>query len=168
MSCARRRMIPVNELRLEEEDFLALQDAFRSGWISSAGKYVEEFEERWAGYCGVRHGIAVSNGTTALQVAVEAVGVGPGDEVIMPTFTIISCALAVVRTGGIPVLVDCDPDDWCLDVAQIEARISPRTKAIMVVHMYGHPVDMDPYWSWGESTASRSSRTQLKCMGPSI
>ena len=142
-------MIPVNEPRLEEEDFLALQEAFRSGWISSAGRYVDEFEERWAGYCGVRYGIAVSNGTTALQVAVEAVGVGPGDEVIMPTFTIISCALAVVRTGGIPVLVDCDPDDWCLDVAQIEARISPRTKAIMVVHMYGHPVDMDPVLELG-------------------
>ena len=137
-------MIPVNEPLLAEEDFTALQDTFRTGWISSAGKYVDEFESAWAAYCGVGHGIAVSNGTTALQVAVEAVGIGAGDEVIMPTFTIISCASAVVRAGGTPVLVDSDPVDWCMDVAQVAAAITPRTKAIMVVHMYGHPVDMDP------------------------
>ena len=114
------------------------------GWISSAGKYVDEFESAWATYCGVRHGVAVSNGTTALQVAVEAVGIGAGDEVIMPTFTIISCASPVVRAGGKPVLVDSDPVDWCMRVDQVAAAITPRTKAIMVVHMYGHPVDMDP------------------------
>jgi perosamine synthetase len=137
-------MIPVNEPLLAEEDFAALEDAFRSGWISSAGKYVEEFESSWAAYCGVKYGVAVSNGTTALQVAVEAVGIGPGDEVIMPAFTIISCASAVVRAGGVPVLVDSEPRTWCMDVTQVEAQITPRTKAIMVVHMYGHPVDMDP------------------------
>jgi perosamine synthetase len=137
-------MIPVNEPLLAEEDFTALQDTFRSGWISSAGKYVDEFEDIWAKYCGVGYGIAVSNGTTALQVAVEAVDIRAGDEVIMPTFTIISCASAVVRVGATPVLVDCDPLTWCMDTAQVEAAISPRTKAIMVVHMYGHPVDMDP------------------------
>ena len=137
-------MIPVNEPLLAEEDFAALQDTFRTGWISSAGKYVDEFESAWATYCGVRHGVAVSNGTTALQVAVEAVGIGAGDEVIMPTFTIISCASPVVRAGGKPVLVDSDPVDWCMRVDQVAAAITPRTKAIMVVHMYGHPVDMDP------------------------
>ena len=137
-------MIPVNEPSLAEEDFTALQDTFRTGWISSAGRYVDEFESAWAAYCGAGHGIAVSNGTTALQVAVEAVGIGAGDEVIMPTFTIISCASAVVRAGGKPVLVDSDPVDWCMNVEQVAAAITPRTKAIMVVHMYGHPVDMDP------------------------
>jgi perosamine synthetase len=137
-------MIPVNEPSLAEEDFLALQDTFRTGWISSAGKYVDEFEAAWAAYCGVGHGIAVSNGTTALTVAVEAVGIGAGDEVIMPSFTIISCASAVVRAGGKPVLVDSDPLTWCMDIGQVAAAITPRTKAIMVVHMYGHPVDMDP------------------------
>jgi perosamine synthetase len=137
-------MIPVNEPMLAEEDFTALQDTFRSGWISSAGKYVDEFENAWAAYCGSSYGIAVSNGTTALQVAVEAVGIGAGDEVIMPTFTIISCASAVVRAGGKPVLVDSDPVDWCMNVEQIAAAVTPRTKAIMVVHIYGHPVDMDP------------------------
>jgi len=137
-------VIPVNEPLLAEEDFTALQDTFRTGWISSAGKYVDEFESAWAAYCGVQHGIAVSNGTTALQVAVEAVGIGHGDEVIMPSFTIISCASAVIRAGGTPVLVDCDAKTWCMDVEQTAAAITPRTKAIMVVHIYGHPVDMDP------------------------
>jgi len=140
----KRVVIPVNEPLLTEEDFIALQDTFRSGWISSTGKYVDEFESVWAAYCGVGHGIAVSNGSTALQVAVEAAGIGAGDEVIMPTFTIISCASAVVRVGGKPVLVDSDPLDWCMKIEQIAAAVTPRTKAIMVVHMYGHPVDMDP------------------------
>ena len=136
--------VPVNEPLLEEEDFRALEDAFRSGWISSAGKYVDEFESRWAAYCGQRHGIAVSNGTTALQVAVEAAGIGPGDEVIMPSYTIISCAAAVVRVGAMPVLVDCDPLTFCMDPDHVAARVNGKTKAIMVVHMFGHPVDMDP------------------------
>lgn len=136
-------MIPVNEPWLQEEDLASLVECFRSGWISSTGPYLEKFESAWAGYCGVRHGIAVSNGTTALQVAVEAVGVTTGDEVIMPSFTIVSCASAVVRAGATPVLVDCDAVTWCMDPAEVEAKVTPRTKAIMVVHMYGHPVDMD-------------------------
>lgn len=142
-------MIPVNEPLLLEEDFESLQACFRSGWISSTGPFLEEFENAWASYCGVKHGIGVSNGTTALQVAVEAVGVGRGDEVIMPSFTIISCASAVVRAGAVPVLVDCDPETFCMRVDQIEARITPHTKAIMVVHMYGQPADMDPILALG-------------------
>lgn len=136
--------VPVNEPALSDDDFAALTDAFMSGWISSAGRYVDEFEQSWAAYCGHSHGIAVSNGTTALQVAVEAAGIGAGDEVIMPSYTIISCASSVVRAGGVPVLVDCDPDTFCMDVGAVEARVTPRTRAIMVVHMFGHPVDMDP------------------------
>lgn len=143
-------MIPVNEPLLAAEDFVALEDTFHTGWISSAGKYVDEFETLWANYCGVTHGIAVSNGTTALQLAVEAVGITAGDEVIMPTFTIISCAAAVVRAGGKPVLVDIDPMDWCMNVEQVAAAITPRTRAIMVVHMYGHPVDMDAIMALAE------------------
>jgi perosamine synthetase len=137
-------MIPVNKPLLEDEDFQRLQDCFQTGWISSAGSYVEEFEASWARYCGVGHGIAVSNGSTAIQVAVEAIGISQGDEVIMPSFTIVSCASAVTRAGGVPVLVDCDPVTWGIDVAKVAHRITSRTKAIMVVHMYGHPVDMDP------------------------
>jgi perosamine synthetase len=137
-------MIPVNEPLLGERELEYVTECIRTGWISSAGRFIEEFEEKWAAYCGMKYGIAVSNGTTALQVAVGCIGLEPGDEVIMPTFTIISCALAVVYNGGVPVLVDCDPHTWCMDVSQIEAKITPRTRAIMPVHIYGHPVDMDP------------------------
>lgn len=136
--------VPVNEPLLTDEDFKPLEEAFRSGWISSAGKFVDEFEQSWANYCGHSEGIAVSNGTVALQVAVEALGIRAGDEIIMPSYTIISCALAAVRVGAKPVLVDCCPKTFNMRTDQIEAKITSATKAIMVVHMFGHPVDMDP------------------------
>jgi perosamine synthetase len=137
-------MIPVNEPLLTEEDFASVLDALKSGWISGAGPHIEAFESKWAAYCGRKHGIALANGTVALQVAVALLDLQPGDEVIMPTFTIISCALPIVLASGIPVLVDSDPHTWTMDVTQIEKKISDRTRAIMPVHMYGHPVDMDP------------------------
>lgn len=136
-------MIPVNEPVLTDKDFEFLKDAFTSGWISSAGKYIDEFEQNWAEYCGMRYGISVSNGTAAIQLALDAAGIGVGDEVIMPSFTIISCGQAVTNLGAIPVLVDSDVNTWCMDVTSIESRVTKKTKAIMVVHMYGHPVDMD-------------------------
>ena len=116
----------------------------RTGWISSSGPYIDRFEKAWAAYCGRRAGVAVSNGTVALEAAVRCLDLQPGDEVILPTFTIISCALAVLRGGARPVLVDADPDTWCMDVGKVEAALTPRTRAIMPVHIYGHPVDMDP------------------------
>ena len=137
-------MIPVNEPLLGERELEYVTECIRTGWISSAGHFIEEFEEKWAAYCRMKYGVAVSNGTTALQVAVGCLDLKPGDEVIMPSFTIISCALPIVERGGIPVLVDSDPETWCMDAAQIEAKITSRTKAIMPVHIYGHPVDMDP------------------------
>jgi perosamine synthetase len=137
-------LIPVNAPLLTENDYTAVIDALRSGWISGAGPHIEAFESRWAAYCGRKHGIAVANGTVALQVAVNLLDLEPGDEVIMPTFTIISCALPVVLAQAVPVLVDSDPRSWTMDVDQVEARITRRTRAIMVVHIYGHPVDMDP------------------------
>lgn len=137
-------MIPVNAPRLGEREAAYLAECVRSGWVSSAGKFIDDFEERWAAYCGRRHGIAVSNGTAALQLAVACLDLEPGDEIIMPTFTIVSCALAVIYNGGVPVLVDCDPRTWCMDVAQVKEKLTPRTKAIMPVHIYGHPVEMDP------------------------
>jgi perosamine synthetase len=137
-------MIPVNEPLLGERDLQYVTECVRTGWISSAGRFIDEFEQRWAAYCGKRYGIAVSNGTTALQLAVAALDLQPGDEIIMPSFTIISCALAAVYNGAVPVLVDSDPATWCMDVTQIEKKISERTRAIMPVHIYGHPVDMDP------------------------
>jgi perosamine synthetase len=136
-------MIPVNEPALAERELAYVIDCVRSGWVSSSGSYITQFEDRWAEYCGKRFGIAVNNGSTALQLATTCLGLKPGDEVIMPTFTIISCVLAVVYNGGIPVLVDSEPRTWCMDVAQVEQKITPRTRAIMPVHIYGHPVDMD-------------------------
>jgi perosamine synthetase len=144
-------MIPVNEPLLGQLELEYVSECVRTGWISSAGRFIEEFEEKWASYCCRRHGIAVSNGTAALQVAAACLGLKPGDEVIMPTFTIISCALAVVYSGGVPVLVDCDPRTWCMDVDQAKSKITECTRAIMPVHIYGHPVDMDPILELAES-----------------
>ncbi len=137
-------MIPVNEPLLGERELEYVTECVRGGWVSSAGRFIEEFEQGWAGYCGRRYGVALCNGTAALQVAVAALNLQPGDEVVMPTFTIISCAQAVVYAGGVPVLVDSDPHTYCMDVNQIAARIGPRTRAILAGHIYGHPVDMDP------------------------
>ena len=137
-------MIPVNEPLLNGNEKKYLDECIDTGWISSEGPFVQQFEERMAAVVGRRHGISVCNGTAALEAAVAALDLRPGDEVIMPTFTIISCAAAVVRRGCVPVLVDSDSLTWNMDVAQIEARITPRTRAIMVVHIYGLPVDMDP------------------------
>jgi perosamine synthetase len=137
-------MIPVNEPVLGEKELEYASECIRTGWISSAGAFIERFEREWAAFCGMRYGVAVSNGTVALQVAVECLNLAPGDEVIMPSFTIISCAQAVTQAKAVPVLVDSDPRTWCMDVSQVAARITPRTRAIMPVHIYGHPVDMDP------------------------
>lgn len=137
-------MIPVNQPLLDGREAELLRECISSGWISSDGPYVQQFEEDFSRYLGVRHGIAVCNGTAALEVALYAAGVGAGDEVIMPSFTIISCAIAAVRLGAVPVFVDVEPDTWCMDVAQVESAITPRTRAVLPVHMYGHPVDMDP------------------------
>jgi len=137
-------MIPVNEPWLGERELEYVCECIRTGWVSSTGHFIKDFEQKWAEYCGREYGIAVCNGTAALQVAVSALGLEPGDEVIMPTFTIISCASAVVYNDGVPVLVDNDPRTWCMDVNQVKDRITPRTRAIMPVHIYGHPMDMDP------------------------
>jgi perosamine synthetase len=137
-------MIPVNEPLLNGNEKKYLAECIDTGWISSEGPFVQRFEERMAAVVGRRHGVAVCNGTVALEAAVAALELQPGDEVIMPAFTIISCAAALVRRGCVPVLVDSDPVTWNMAVAQIEARVTKRTKAIMVVHIYGLPVDMDP------------------------
>jgi perosamine synthetase len=136
--------IPVNEPDLKGNERKYLNECIDTGWISSEGPFVREFERRFAERVGRRHGIAVCNGSAALDAAAAALDIGPGDEVIMPTFTIISCAAAVSRLGGIPVVVDCDPNTWNIDVNAIESRITNRTRALMPVHIYGIPVDMDP------------------------
>ena len=136
--------IPVNEPLLIGNEKKYLEKCIDTGWISSEGPFVKKFETEFAKKVTRKYGISVCNGSVALDVAVAALGIAPGDEVIMPTFTIISCAAAIVRAGAIPVLIDSDKDTWNMDVKQIEAKLTKRTKAIMAVHIYGLPVDMNP------------------------
>ena len=138
------QLIPVSEPLFGKMEEKYTLDCLHSGWLSSEGKYVKEFEKKCALYSSMDEGIAVSSGTTALQVALKCLPLEKGDEVIMPSFTIISCAIAIIEAGGVPVLVDCDKETWTMKVDDIEQKINKKTKAIMAVHIYGHPVDMDP------------------------
>jgi perosamine synthetase len=137
-------MIPVNEPLLDGNERRYLDECIASGWISSEGPFVERFEREFAARVGRRYAVAVCNGSAALDAAVAALKIGPGDEVILPSFTIISCAAAIVRAGATPVVVDSDPRSWNMQPDQVAARIGARTKAIMVVHLYGLPCDMQP------------------------
>ncbi|HEY4150661.1 MAG TPA: DegT/DnrJ/EryC1/StrS family aminotransferase [Chitinophagaceae bacterium] len=137
-------MIPVNTPLLDGREKEYLIKAIEDGWISSEGPAVKEFENKFAAQCDRQHGIAVCNGSVALDLAVYALGIAAGDEVIMPSFTIISPAAAIVRCGAKPVLIDSDIETWNMDVSQIEKKITPRTRAIMIVHIYGLPADMQP------------------------
>ena len=136
--------IPVNTPLLDGREKELLAECIETGWISSDGPFVGRFERDFAQVVGVKHGIAVCNGTAALEAGLFGLGLEPGDEVILPTFTIVSCVTAVLRLGAVPVLVDIEPDTWCMDVNQLADRVGPRTKVLMPVHIYGHPVDMDP------------------------
>ena len=133
----------VNEPKLDGNERKYLNECIDSGWISFEGPFVKRFEKGMAQLTDRKYGIAVSNGSVALDTAVMALDLGQDDEVIMPTFTIISCAAAVVRAGAKPVLVDADPYTWNMKVEDIESKITKRTKAIIVVHIYGLPVEMD-------------------------
>jgi perosamine synthetase len=143
-------MIPVNEPLLNGNEEKYVLEALRTGWISSEGPAVKEFEEAFASRMGRKHAIAVCNGTAALEAAVIALQLPVGSEVILPSFTIISCASAIVRAGLVPVVVDSDPLTWNMDVHEVEALITPKTKAIMAVHIYGLPVAMTQLLSLAE------------------
>ena len=137
-------MIPVNRPVLDGNEKRYLAECIETGWISSEGPFVKALESKFSRFMGCEHGIAVCNGSLAIDLALAALRIGPGDEVIIPSFTIISCAAAVVRAGAIPVVVDCTADTWNIDPALIGGKVTARTKAIMPVHIYGLPVDMDP------------------------
>jgi perosamine synthetase len=139
-----RLRIPVFEPVLGEEELQNVTEAIRSGWISSLGAFIGEFERTFAEYCGARYGIAVANGTAALHLALAATGVGPGDEVIVPSLTFVATANAVRYCGATAVFAECDRATWNLDPADVAARVTGRTRAIVPVHLYGHPCDMDP------------------------
>ncbi len=139
-----QNFVPVNEPLLDGNEKKYLNECIDTGWISSEGSFVKKFEDGIAKVCNRKYGIAVCNGTAALDIAVKSLDLPPGSEVIMPTFTIISCAAAVVKNGLIPVLVDSDSITWNMDIDCIEKKITKKTKAIMIVHIYGLPVDVDP------------------------
>jgi len=135
--------IPVYQPWLCGNEERYVLDCLRSNWISSKGPYIAAFEERFATTIGVRHAISVCNGTVALHVALAALGIGSGDEVIVPTFTYIAPVNAIVYCGATPVFVDSEPRTWQLDPNDVYRRITPRTKAIVAVHLYGHPAEMN-------------------------
>lgn len=139
----RRTFIPIAEPTLGEREVELVADAVRSGWVSSIGEYVTAFEEELASRCGVAHAIATSNGTTALHLALAVAGIGPEDEVIVPSLTFVATAAAVRYAGASPVFAESDPAHWCVDPADVASRITPRTRAIVAVDLYGHPADMD-------------------------
>jgi perosamine synthetase len=136
-------MIPVCQPFLNGNELKYVDDAVRTGWISSSGKYVKAFEEAFADYCGVKYAVGVCNGTVALHLALTCLGIGKDDEVIIPDFTMIASAFSVCYTGAKPVFVDADEKTWNIDVLKIQEKITPRTKAIMPVHIFGNPCDMD-------------------------
>lgn len=137
-------MIPVNRPLVAKNAQKYILDCLKTGWISSAGRYIEKFEKQFAKFCGCKYGVSCTNGTAALHLALSTLGIGRGDEVIIPTFTMIATAFAVVYTGAKPILVDCEEDTYNINPHLIEEKISSRSKAIIPVHLYGHPVNMDP------------------------
>jgi perosamine synthetase len=138
------RFLPVCSPALGGSEEAYVLDALHGGWISSGGEYVDRFEKGFARWSGRHFGVAASSGTAALHLALRAVGVGPGDEVVLPDFTMAACLFSVLYLGAKPVFVDVEPDTWTLDPALLEPALTPRTRAIMAVHIYGHPCEMDP------------------------
>lgn len=139
-----KKFIPVNEPLLDGNELKYVSDCIISGWISSEGPFVNRFENEFANYIGKKYAVAVSNGTAAIDISIEALNLKPGDEVILPAFTIISCVNQILRVGAKPIFIDADLETWNIVVEQISNKISNKTKAIMVVHIYGLPVDLDP------------------------
>ena len=144
MSGAARPFLPIAEPDLGPLEEQYVLDALRSGWVSSIGPYIKRFEDSFARFCGADHGIAVSNGTVAIHVALRAAGVGQGDEVIIPALTFVATAAAVRHAGAEPIFVDSEPEIGTMDPRAVERAVTTRTKAIIPVHLYGHPADMDP------------------------
>jgi perosamine synthetase len=144
------KIIPVCEPTLAGKEKEYLLDCLDSNWISSAGKYIPAFEEKFAAECHCKYGVACANGTVALHLGLAALGLEPGDEVILPTFTMIATINAVTYTGAKPVLIDSEPYTWNMDIEQLAGKITPKTKAVIPVHTYGHPVDMDPIMELAE------------------
>jgi perosamine synthetase len=138
-----KQFFPVSQPSLGDKELEYVSDAVKSGWVSSIGKYIEQFETMFADFCGAKYALATSNGTTALHLALVSMGIKAGDEVVIPDLTFVATANAVVYTGAKAVPVDIDPRTLCIDPAAVERAITPRTRAIIPVHLYGHPAQMD-------------------------
>ena len=137
-------IIPVNEPYLGQREKDLVNECLESGWISSAGKYIEKFEKEFAAYCECSDGVTTTSGTTAIHLALKSLDIGPRDEVLVPAFTMVGSVYPIVQCGASPVFVDSEPDTGNIDVQDLESKITSSTKAILIVHIYGHPVDMDP------------------------
>ena len=135
--------IPVAEPEIDNEELQNVIEAVKSGWVSSKGPFIEEFERNFSSYVNVKYGVTTSNGTTALHLALVALGLGKGDKVLVPSLAFAAVANAIAYTGAEPIFVDSHPEYWCINPSEIEEKIDSKTKAIMVVHLYGHPCDMD-------------------------
>ena len=137
--------IPVFEPEIGDKELAGVIDCVKTGWISGySGKYISEFEERFSAYCGCKYGVTTSNCATALLLTLESLGIGKGDEVITSTFTMIATVNAIIKAGATPVLMDSESDTCNMDPNLIEDKVTKRTKAILPVHIYGHPCDMSP------------------------
>ena len=137
------KFLKIADPKFDREELKNVTDCINTGWISSTGKYVKIFESKFSNFCDAKYGVATCNGTTALHLALKALNIGPGDEVIVPTLTFIATANVVTYTGAKAVFVDSEPATWNIDADKIEAAITKKTKAIIPVHLYGHPAEMD-------------------------
>ena len=137
------KFIPVSEPNITQKELKYVVSAVKSGWVSSLGEFITRFEDKFASFIGTKYALAVSNGTTGLHLALASLGIKKGDEVIIPDLTFVATANAVLYTGAIPVLVDIDPFTWCIDPKAILKAITPKTKCIIPVHLYGQPANMD-------------------------
>jgi perosamine synthetase len=166
--------IPVAEPLLGDKELAYVTDCIKSGWVSSLGEYVRNFESRFAAFCETQYGIATFNGTVALHLLAATLNLGPGDEVIMPSLTYVATANAIRYTGATPVFVDSERETWNIDPNTVEAAITLATKAIIAVHLYGHPADMDPLraiadrhglWLLEDAAEAHGSHYKGRCVG---
>ena len=135
-------MLRVFEPNITTADVEAVSDALKNGWVSSTGPYIESFESDLCWNFASKHAVVMNSGTSALEAAIHALNLEQNDEVILPSFTIVSCVNAVISNGAVPVFVDIEKDSWNLDIDHVVAAITPKTKAVMCVHMYGEPCDI--------------------------
>lgn len=168
MAASKDPFLPVAAPVIGAREIALVTDAVRSGWVSSIGPYIDRFEAAFAGYLGVKHAIAVSNGTVALHLALHALGVGPGDEVIVPDLTFAATAHTVLQTGATPVFADVSADTWCLDLRAVERAVTPRTKAVVPVHLFGYPADVPSLSAFARARGIRVLEDAAEAHGASV